>query len=98
MEMFDRTINEQIQELFLTMEEGWLVKLTKAFQGIESFLLMHGIIRQLENTNNVWKCENVKDTICELHGIYRQKHHKKGEEKLTKLIFPVESYVEIKKD
>ena len=92
------SINEQIQERFRTLEEGWLENIVKDFQKIESSLLMHDIIKQLETANILWQCENVENAICELNGIYWKQHHEKGKKKLTKLIFPVESYAEIHKD
>ena len=92
------SINEQIQERFRTLEEGWLENIVKDFQKIESSLLMHDIIKQLETANTLWKCKNVYNTICELTGIYWKKHHEQGKKKLTKLIFPVESYAAIHKD
>ena len=94
----DENINAQIQELIQTMEDGWLEKITLLFQYIKSSLLMQEIISQLENANTLWKCKNVYNTICELTGIYWQKHHEQGKKKLTKLIFPVEHYAEIHKD
>ena len=91
-------INEQIQERFRTLEEGWIENIVKDFQEIESSLLMHDIIKQLETANILWQCENIDNAISQLYGIFRQRHHEKGEKKLTKLIFPVESYAEIHKD
>lgn len=92
------SINEQIQERFRTLEEGWLENIVKDFQKIESSLLMHDIIKQLETANILLQCENVYNAISQLYGIFRQKHHEKGKKKLTKLIFPVEHYAAIHKD
>lgn len=94
----DENINQQIQELVQTMEDGWIQKTMLLFQYIESQLLMQKIISQLENLNVSWKSEEVENAICELNGIYWKQHYEKGKKKLTKLIFPVESYAGIHKD
>ena len=94
----DENINQQIQELIRTMQEAWLENITLLFKYVESHLLMNEIISQLENLNSSWKSEEVKNTICELNGIYWQKHQEKGKKKLTKLVFPVEHYAAIYKD
>ena len=77
----DDNLNEQIQELVNTKQDGWLKTIPLLFNYIESIKLMKGIINQLEIFNQNWENKELYNMICELNGMLWIKLYQKGQKK-----------------
>ena len=77
----DDNLNEQIQELLITKQDGWLKTIPLLFNYIESLKLMKEIICQFEVLNKSWISGELHDMICELNGILWIKLYEKGQKK-----------------
>jgi hypothetical protein len=77
----DDNLNEQIQELINTKQDGWLKTIPLLFNYIESIKLMKGIINQLEIFNQNWENKEFYNMICELNEMLWIKLYQKGQKK-----------------